>query len=155
MDTFILFWRRIIPISSCLHEQILYTARSRFITLNTQTTILCSWSCGQTFVHAPLNPPPKSVVRAAENSAQQQRTKVNRQSEAVLAPAFGVAALRRHPGVRESPELEPAIGFAALKPPCLHSNVLQFWAFSIGIQFFPNNAEQSQPQLSAWNWQQQ
>ena len=56
---------------------------------------------------------PESVVRAAENSAQQQRTKVNRQSGAVLAPAFGVAALRRHPGVRESPELEPAIGFAA------------------------------------------
>ena len=43
---------------------------------------------------------PESVVRAAENSAQQQRTKVNRQSEAVLAPAFGVAALRRHSGVQ-------------------------------------------------------
>ena len=73
---------------------------TRFQTLNVY--ILWGLSFGQTFVHAPLNPPPESVVRAAENSAQEQRTKVNRQSEAVLAPAFGVAALRRHSGVRES-----------------------------------------------------
>ena len=53
MDNFILFCRRIIPISSCLHEKF-FKQLSRF---------QCSWSCGQTFVHPPLNWP---LSRASE-----------------------------------------------------------------------------------------